>query len=391
MIIRDDMSLANLETKKRVALGRKLTTEERDELRKVHEEYAAKEKEYQATIEKLTQKNRDLQERQALEKLKSEARKEARGKRGQKREQNIDRIVQDIRTKLKVARTTERLNVSIPFAQQVAELYKISPELAMLAKEYISKGIDKLEDLVDKIHEQLSEYDKRAIRDALSGYGKPPERETKPELQAKLDALKTQAKLLSKLEDLQAKEYKAPERKKAQISAEIADLKKQVRELMQPDISLKSIKTRTANQIKEYQRRINEKDFEPTPKRPPTELDPEAIKAKADLERVRDEFNAELEKDRLAKRGNWEKGWDKFLKYRRAELLLNLSGAAKVGMASMYRIVSQPLHELVGSIERQIPGLKQIAEKAPREGHGFVPDVEWKALKTVWNKDTLGR
>ena len=389
MMIRDDMSLANLETKKRVALGRKLTADEREDLRKVHEEYAKKEKEYQAIIEKLTQKNRDLQERQAIEKLKAEARKEARGQRSQQRGETREKLVQDIRAKLKIARTSERLNVSIPFAQQVAELYKISPELAKLAKSYIAEGIDKLEDLVDKIHEQLSEYDKRAIRDALSGYGKPVERETKPELQAKLDALKTQAKLLSKLEDLQAKEYKAPERKKAQISAEIADLKKQVRELLQPDISLKAIKTRTANQIKEYQRRLTEKDFEPAPKRTPTELDPEAIKAKADLERVRDEFNVELEKDRLANRGNWEKGWDKFLKYRRAELLLNLSGAAKVGMASMYRIVSQPLHELVGSLERQVPGLKQIAGKAPREGYGFVPDVEWKALKTVWNADTI--
>ena len=107
----------------------------------------------------------------------------------------------------------------------------------------------------------MPEYEPRAIRDALSGYGKPVEKETKPELEAKLADLKREAKLLSKLEDLERKEYKAPERKKAEVRAEIADLRKQVRELQQPDISLKSIKTRTANQIAEYQRRLDQKDL----------------------------------------------------------------------------------------------------------------------------------
>lgn len=387
MMVRDDMTLASLETRKRVALGRKLTTDEREELRKVHEDYSAKEKAYEATIEKLTQRNRDLEERDAMRKLQVEAKREVRGKRGEQRKSDRTQLVQDIRAKLKVARSSQMLSSAIPFAQQVAELYKISPELAKLAKSYIEEGVDSLDALVDKIHEHLSEYDKRAIRDALSGYGRPTDKETKPELERKLGELKQQARLLSKLEDLQAKEYKAPERKKAPIKAEIEALRKQVRDLQQPDISLKSIKTRTANQIKEYERRLAQKDFTPAEKRAPTELDPEAIKAKADLNRVRDNYEAELEKDRLANRGNWEKGWDKFLKYRRAELLLNLSGAAKVGMASMYRIVSQPLHELVGEGMRHV--LPGVAKLAPREGHGFVPDVEWKALKTVWNAETL--
>jgi len=386
MMIRDDMSLTNLETKKRVALGRKLTADEREDLRKVHEEYAKKEKEYQATIDKLTQKNRDLQERQAIEKLKAEARKEARGQRSQQRGETREKLVQDIRAKLKIARTSERLNVSIPFAQQVAELYKISPELAKLAKSYIAEGIDKLEDLVDKIHEQLSEYDKRAIRDALSGYGKPVERETKPELEKKLAELKTQAKLLSKLEDLQAKEYRAPERKKAQISSGIADLKKQVRELLQPEISLKAIKTRTVNQIKEYQRRIAEKDFEPTPKRAPTLLDREAQKSKAELERVRHEFELELQKDRLANRSKTKKTIDTLIKYRRGLLLTSIPTIVKIGTAAIYRVLGTPLHEIAGSgIRRLVP---KIAKRAPREGSGFRRSAEKSAFSSIWDKNT---
>lgn len=392
MMAKDDFSLASLETQKRIANGgRQLTDEERTYLNRVHKEYAEKEKAYEAKITELEQRNRNLQERQEIEKLKAESRKEARSQRGKQRGSDRDRLVQDIRAKLKIARTTGKVNVSIPFAQQVAELYKISPELAKLAKSYIAEGVDKLEDLVDKIHEHLSEYDKRAIRDALSGYGKDADKETKGELQKKLDDLKQQARLQSKLEDLQNKQYKAQERKKAEYNEDIADLKKQIRDIQKPDVSLKSLKTRTANQIAEYQRRIKEKDFATKPKSPPVLLDPEAITARDELNRVKNEFNAELEKDKLANRGRWEKGWDKFLKYRRAELLLNLSGAAKVGMASAYRILSQPLHEIAGSVLRVLPGIKQIAKKAAREGHGFVGNVEWKAAKTLWNKETLAQ
>ena len=156
MMVNDDMSLASLETRKRVKLWDvKLTTDEREDLRKVHEDYVAKSKAYEDTIERLTQRNRDLEERETMRNLQVEAKKEARTKTRETRKSDRNQLVQDIRAKLKVARTSERLNVSIPFAQQVAELYKISPELAKLAKSYIADGIDKLDDLVEKIREHL--------------------------------------------------------------------------------------------------------------------------------------------------------------------------------------------------------------------------------------------
>ncbi len=392
LALKNDFSIARLELRKRAALGRELTPEELADVKKVHAEYQEKSKAYESKIAELEQRNKDLLEKQALDKLKAEARKEARGQRQSDRQRNRQDLVQDIRNKLKASRKSGTAMSDIPFRKQFAELIAISPELAKLAKSYIAEGIDKLDELVDKIHGDLKDafgdsLDKRAVRDALSGYGREYEPQTKGEVQAKLDELKKQARLISKIEDLEAKEYKAPEKQKAAISKELETLRKQARELQQPDISLKSIKTRTANQIAELERRIREKDFTTAPKRPPTELDPEAIKAKADLNRVKNNYEAELEKDRLANRGIGEKTWDTFLKYRRAELLLNLSGAAKVGMASAYRILSQPIHELAGEVtKRVLPG---VAKKAAREGHGFVSDVEWKAAKTVWSAETL--
>lgn len=390
MMVNDDMSLASLETQKRVALGRKLTTDERAELRKVHEDYKAKSDAYEAKIAELEERNRNLIERDALNRLKAEAKKEARTQTRASRASNKQDIIANIQAKLKAERQKGTAQSSIPFAQQLVELYKIAPDLAKLAKLYIADGVDKLDELIDKIHESLPDYDKRAVRDALSGYGKEPEKETKGELQKKLEDLKTQAKLQSKLEDLEAKQFKASEKNKPIISKEISDLRKQVRDLQQPETSLKAIKTRTANQIAEYQRRLKEGDFSPAEKKSPTLLDPEAIAAKGELNRVKRDFDAELEKDRLANRGTGEKILDKALKYRRAELLLNLSGAAKVGMAAAYRILGAPLHEISGTVmKRVVPGLSKVAKLAPREGHDINFKTEWTATKTIWATETL--
>ena len=533
MMINDDMTLASLETKKRVAVGRKLTPEERDNLRKVADEYKAKTEAYEKKIAELEQRNKELQEKSALEKLKKETKKAAKAKTRSERKAERSAIVEDIRNKLKASR--QSLSAKIPVLQ---ELIDIAPELTKLAKSYIAEGIDKLDDLVDKIHDDIKDIfddlEKRQVRDAISGYGRTAKL-SQEETAVKLRELKAQARAISALEDtkegerplktglqrdkvsdkvreLQAKvreemkklginvktqeehlktsldavktrlknqikdltrqietgekppeksqiqyddEAKSLKAKRDALKEQLGDLdksgmsdeqkiknalaatqrsideynrrikekdfesKKRGMTLSSPELeklreerdkareeyedlknaanpkltpeqrALKTIKTRTANQIAEFQRRIKEKDFEPTPKKQAVELDPEAVKAKAELNRVKGDFDAELEKDRLAKRGKWEKGLDNALKYRRAELLLNLSGAAKVGMASAYRILSQPLHEIAGSGLKVIPGLKQIAEKAPREGHGFVSDVEWKALKTVWNAETL--
>lgn len=392
---KNDFSLARLELRKRAANdGRPLTAEERADIAKVHADYEAKSKAYEAKIAELEERNRKQAEDAALAELKKSAKKERKVADSKQRQRNRQDLVQDIRNKLKAQRkSANRLNSSIPFAQQVKELAAISPELAKLAKSYIAEGIDKLDDLVGKIHDDLKEafegLDKRAVRDAISGYGKETAQLTKNAIQSKLEELRKQAKLISKIEDLEAKEYKATPKKKAIISTEIAELKKQAKELEQPDISLKSLKTRTANQIAEYQKRIADKDYSTKPPRTPTMLDPEAIKARGDLNRVKSDFEADMEKDRLANRGKFEKGLDYAMKYRRAELLLNLSGAAKVGMASAYRILSQPLHEIAGAGLRHLPILSRVAKMSPREGHGFDVNAEWKALKSVWSSETL--
>ncbi len=456
---KNDFSLARMELRKRSALGRDLTPEERDDIRKIHDDYQKKQKELEAKIAELEEKERKRVEQEKLDDLKKQVKRERKSKTAEQRKRQRDDLIQDIRNKLKAQRKTQTLTSSIPFAQQFKELAAISPELAKLAKSYIAEGIDKLDDLVDKIHDDLKDafegLDKRAVRDALSGYGAEHEPQTKSEIQAKLDELRKQAKLISKLEDLEAKQYKAPEKAKPAISKEIEELRKQIKDLEQPDITaratktrltneiealskqiatgekpekgtpatpdaetlklkerrdelkkqlaeinkdeidkakrasvLKSLKTRTANQIAEYQRRIANRDFTKNV-RTPIELDPEAITATANLQRIKDDYQAELEKDRLANRSTTEKVLDKALKYRRAELLLNIAGAVKVGMASMYRIIGQPIHELAGSAVRRIPILSRIAAKAPREGHDFNLNAEWKALKTVWDANTI--
>lgn len=75
---------------------------------------------------------------------------------------------------------------------------------------------------------------------------------------------------------------------------------------------IRALKTRMQNRVKELETRIKNQDFGPRPKRAPLDIskDPEAVKAKAEMERVKKEFQEQQFKWQRANRNLGEKFLD---------------------------------------------------------------------------------
>lgn len=147
---------------------------------------------------------------------------------------------------------------------------------------------------------------------------------------------------------------------------------------------LKGYHTRTETRITELQRKIAEKDFSKK-ERKPLALDEKGKALKVEVEKVKREFDRELEKDRLSQRNWWEKGLDLAANWQRMSLLSYPSTLGKLTSAAIQRMVYTPIEEVVGAGISKLPYAKQVAAKAPREG-GLNVKAEASALKDFWMK-----
>ena len=185
------------------------------------------------------------------------------------------KVIDDIRKKLRSDRLT---SVPLPYIDKFIE---ISPDVAKLAKLYVQEAVEKLqevklEDIVDKIHDflgsDLAGLTKKDVQDMIAGkYSKP--RETKSEIQTKLEGLKREAKILNEIEDVKAGKPKT-EREEIKKNQRIADLNKQLVKAREEagyyEIGEKKLEGSIKNvesQIAEYERRIKEGDYSEKPKR----------------------------------------------------------------------------------------------------------------------------
>lgn len=80
---------------------------------------------------------------------------------------------------------------------------------------------------------------------------------------------------------------------------------------MTEEQKLAAYKTRTQKRIGELEKRIADKDFGPRPKKPKLDInkDPEAVKAKAEIERVKSEFAKRQEQWKYDRLNKWQKTW----------------------------------------------------------------------------------
>ena len=110
---------------------------------------------------------------------------------------------------------------------------------------------------------------------------------------------------------------------------------------------LELFKKRTQEQTKILEERIRTKDFAPRPKKPLLKMDDEAIRVKAEKQKIKDKFDLEHEKLKLSQRPKWQKFWDIA-----TDIILNLpksmrstldmSAPLRQGLVFSSRIITRP-------------------------------------------------
>lgn len=151
---------------------------------------------------------------------------------------------------------------------------------------------------------------------------------------------------------------------------------------------IEAYKKNIQKRILDYQTRIANGDFAAKEKKQKV-LDDEAVRLKSQLEDVKYEFEkAKLAAERK-NRSTTRKVIDKAQYLRRAILLSSIGTLGKIGTAGLMLIGTKPMEEMVGSVLRILPGVREVAKGAPREGAGFQPKVEAKALTQLFKEATL--
>jgi len=205
------------------------------------------------------------------------------------------KVVGDIRQKLKDIRQGRSGITAVP-TFGVNEFIAISPDVAKLARLYVQEGVDKLDEVIDKIHDvlksELAGVTKKDVQDMIAGkYSKP--RATKSELQYKVENLRKEAKILNELEDVKAGKPKT-EREEIRKNQRIADLNKQLVAAKTEagyydDVKVRQAEKAVSKNIEDLKRRLEEKDFEVDKAQKISS--PKLEQLREEQKNLRDEFN----------------------------------------------------------------------------------------------------
>lgn len=243
----------------------------------------------------------------SLARMRKEVENEKRIEKTKKRTKTAEQIDQSIATRKqaiydKLFKNKSATSSPIPYADRLVE---ITPDLALLAKDYIRKGINTVEGLVDQLHDDFKDHleglTKRDLRDALSGYGKTS-KPSKDTIEAKLRELKSQARLTSALEDAQRGELPLKSGYTHDMPSEtVRELQKKVHDAMRENgievehkkisdedawkSALESVKTRLKNEIQDLNKQL-ETGVRPD-KKASVIRDQEAIDLKAERDRLK--------------------------------------------------------------------------------------------------------
>ena len=279
------------------------------------------------------------------------------------------------------------------------KLYELFGKLAV---SHIEDGLTTIEQIVDEIHSNLQErgISKREIRDYISQYGRQAAERTKDEVQTQLREAMKQGKLISAIEDAEAGEQPAKGKAPGKPSERVKELRKQLQQAMKDtdlleqrekadpqETALKTYKTRITKRIADLQKQLDAGDFA-KPTRGQTILDTQAQDLKAQAEKLKGQVDDAIAKQKFAAKSPVEKGAYYFQKWRRAVLLSSVNTLGKLTTAAMMRFGTTPIEELIGGVLSKMPGLSDIAEKAPREGGGLNLSAEAKAFGQFFEKAT---
>lgn len=301
-----DYSLAGMLIRKRKAnSNQNLTNEQINEVTEKYNALVEAEKKLKEKIAKLEDENSKLKLKEFTPKIRVEANREARENRRTQTKETLKKeresIFEEMRKVIKKSRGEVSMN-PIPI--------EMIPLVGKLAKNYFVDGMTSIEAIVDKIHGDLIDIvegvTKRDVRDAISGYNRDT-RPTKDDLQRDIQDLKTQAKLISQIEDAENGVKKAKtEVKRKEASEEVEMLRARLKDLTKGETALEGLKTRIRKQIIETQKKLDNNDYSKKVSET-VELDDEARKLQDQYRKIKYEFDVALAKDELNSRTRGER------------------------------------------------------------------------------------
>jgi len=172
---------------------------------------------------------------------------------------------------------------------------------------------------------------------------------------------------------------------KKQYSVELLNLQKEAGIIEKRKLA--AYKNNVNKRIGDYEERIKNKDYSKKSIQAQV-LDTESMDLKKKLEDVKFQYERDRLKHEMDNEPQSKKNMRKFLKIQRSILLSSIAGAGKIATSAGYLMMTKPLEELAGSVLRHIPGIKKIAEGAPREGGGFNPRAEALAITKIFSSKT---
>lgn len=194
-----------------------------------------------------------------------------------------------------------------------------------MVKSLVEEGVDKLEEIVKHIHGQLKDVfegiEERDVHDIIAGKYND-KKETRNEVAAKVQDIKTEARLINEYSDLLFGKEPVKESAAKRRNITLEGLRKKIRSLAdektpnakeikeKPDEAkskLNAIKTRLANELEKQKEKLENGDFEPEVKKPPIKLDAEGLKLKDDVLKARENIDIRRMKQMYEKRSAEEK------------------------------------------------------------------------------------
>jgi hypothetical protein len=269
-----------------------LTDEQKEEVRAQFAEYETKLAEERRLREEAEAYVARLKAEREMGRVKRDATK---AKKKSKEDYDKERkdILKDIKDKWKGAGGGTLTAVPVPYA---AQLYAIAPDVSKLVRSYVEEGVDKLSDLIDKVHETISEVipeiTKNDVTDLVAGdYNK---RVTRNQLAAKVYELQQEAKLIKKLQALESGEMPSTPEKVVERNARIKELRDKIESLKNEkrlEEQLSDLQNRIEKELKgtEPHRILSEKGKQ---LKAAIEAEKNAIAIEKRLERLREELAA---------------------------------------------------------------------------------------------------
>lgn len=278
-----------------------------------------------------------------------------------------DDIVEKMRLDFK--KSFGQLNSTVP---GIPQFNAIAPHVSALVRVLADRGITKLDDVIDAVHERIkdiADFTKDDVRDLIAG--RYSEKKPLSDLTKEVNSIRTQSRLLAKIADLE-KGIKQAVRSKGEASPEVKKLQERVAKLKKqtPNEFANISADDLAQRAKQIQKQIDKGDFfkMPTVKRT-WENDPKWQENNRQKAKLMQELK-ELERDaQNSKKGkymrtlDWVNRWGRRVIFFGANAVYTkLASAAVLGS-----FVHRPIEFGLGKINNAM--FPNIAKGAPIEGY----------------------